>query len=180
MIRFAAAAIILTALISSFASAQDSTPKVQVFGGYSLLHTPTGGLTDDTLDIGLHQNTNAFGVRTNFQGWNAEGQYNASRWIGIAVDFGGRSGSPLTGASGISGLPSGKGYSILAGPVITYRTKSRLTPFVHVLAGWDRSTLSASTITGPSAPVSIAGTTYDDFAVALGGGVDYRIIRHLA
>ena len=41
MTRFAAAIIISTVLIGSFAFAQDSTPKVQVFGGYSLAHEDT-------------------------------------------------------------------------------------------------------------------------------------------
>ncbi|MGO9539252.1 MAG: outer membrane beta-barrel protein [Terriglobales bacterium] len=180
MIRFSVTTIILTVLIASSAFAQDSTPKVQVFGGFALLHTPTGGLTDTTLDINLHQTSDAFGVATNFNGWNAEVQYNADRWIGVAADFGGRNGSPITGATGISGIPSGNGYTFLAGPVISYRTKSRITPFAHILAGFDRISLNAGTITGPSAPVPVAATTYDDFAVALGGGLDYRIVRHFA
>jgi opacity protein-like surface antigen len=179
-IRFGAATIIFAVLIGSFALAQDSTPKVQVFDGYSFVHQVSGGLTATNLDTDLRLNIDAFGAATNFQGWDVEPQYNVDRWIGIAADFAGRSGSPITAVSGVSGLPSGKAYSILAGPVISYRTKSRMTPFVHVLAGWDRTDMSASTITGLSAPVSSASTSYTDFAVALGAGLDYRIFRHVA
>ncbi len=182
MIRFAAATIILAAMICSLASAQDSTPKVQVFAGYSLFHADTGGLNDTVLDLALRPATDAFGVPTNFNGWNAEAQYNANRWVGIAADFGGRYGSPIGvfSSSGVSGVPNGTGYSFLAGPVISYKTKSRVTPFAHALFGWDRSSLSASTITGLPVAVTAAATTYSDFAMALGGGVDYKLTRRLA
>ncbi len=87
MIRFAAATIILTVLIASFAFAQDSTPKVQVFGGYSLVHEDTGGLSLLTVDMVVPHSMGSFGVNYNFNGWNAEGQYNANRWVGVAADF---------------------------------------------------------------------------------------------
>jgi opacity protein-like surface antigen len=182
MTRFAAATIILTAMICSSAFAQDSTPKVQVFAGYSLFHADTGGLTDTVLDLALRPATEAFGVPTNFNGWNAEAQYNANRWVGIAADFGGRYGSPIGvfSSSGVSGVPNGNGYSFLAGPVLSYRTKSRVTPFVHALFGLDRSSLSGSTITGLPVSVTAAPTSSSDFAVALGGGVDYKVTRRLA
>ncbi len=84
MIRFSSAAIILCAAISSLAFAQDSTPKVQVFGGYSLLHVRSGGLNGPLLDLALHQFPGTFGVGSSLQGWNAEAQYNIDSWIGIA------------------------------------------------------------------------------------------------
>jgi opacity protein-like surface antigen len=182
MIRFAVATITLTVLIGSFGLAQDATPKVQVFGGFSLAHADTGLLSGPTLDGDLREPNNTFGVATNFQGWNAEGQYNFDRWVGIVADFGGRSGRPITGTNvtSPSGLPNGNAYSILAGPVISYRTKSRMTPFVHALFGWDRTRLDASTITGVSSPVSSVATTYTDFAIALGGGLDVKVVRHVA
>src|SRR5208282_3838385 len=99
---------------------------------------------------------------------------------GITADFGGRGGSPITAPPGVSGIPDGKAYSILAGPVISYRTKSKMTPFAHLLFGWDRNSVSASTINGVASPVTSVATTYNDFAFALGGGIDYRIVRHFA
>jgi len=182
MIRFAVAMITLIVLNGWLAFAQDATPKVQVFGGYSLLHADLGGLNNAILDTDLHQTNAPFGLATNFNGWNVEAQYNADRWVGAVVDFGGRYGSPITAASGAtaSGIPNGNGYSFLAGPVISYRAKSRLIPFAHLLAGWDRTSLSASTITGTPVPVSSAATAYTDFAIALGGGLDYKIWRRLA
>jgi opacity protein-like surface antigen len=187
MIRFASAIAALIFLISSFAFAQgspaeDSTPKVEVFGGYSLMHADTGKLNGNTLDIDLSQFPNTFGVKTNFNGWSAEAQYNFDPWLGIVADFGGRYGTPITSASSnrISGLPTQTSYSFLAGPVISYRARKKITPYVHALFGWDRTSLSASTLTGTSSPVSSAATTYTDFTMALGGGVDYKLSRRFA
>jgi opacity protein-like surface antigen len=194
MIRFAAARIalvipiltilILIILIGSPAFAQDATPKVQVFGGYSLLRADHGRLTGGLLDVDLDQPADPFAVRTYFlDGWNAEAQYNASRWLGIAADLGGRYGTPIVAArdTTLAGLPKETAYSVLAGPVISYRTKSRITPFAHALFGWDRTSLGASTMTGSvTSPISVAATNYNDVAVALGGGVDCRVTRRFS
>jgi opacity protein-like surface antigen len=182
MTRFAGATIILTVLISSFAVAQEATPRVQVFGGYSLMHLDNAGLTPLTVDADLNEPNEPFSLKNYFHGWNAEGQYNLNRWVGIAAGFSGRSGTPFTAATGssASGLPEFTGYSFLAGPVLSYRTKSRLTPFIHGLFGWERANLSASTIHGVSNPLSSLGTTDTDFVMSPGGGVDLRLTRHIA
>jgi opacity protein-like surface antigen len=179
--RFAIATVALT-MVGSLVFAQDSTPKVQAFGGFSLMHLDNGGLNGTALDVALHEPGGTFEPATNFKGWNAEGQYNAGRWLGIVVDLGGRYGSPIKASSisKVSGLPDASSYSFLAGPVISYRTKSKMTPYVHALFGWDRTSLRASTITSASATLSAAATTYTDFAFALGGGLDYRLLHHLA
>ncbi len=183
MIRFAAAAIIF-ALISWFSFAQDAMQKVQVFGGYSLLRADPGGFSGPLLDADLRQTSNPFAVPIYFlNGWNAEAQYNAGRWLGVVADFGGRYGSPISASRDrtLTGLPKGATYSFLAGPAFSYRTKSRLTPFVHTLFGWERASLGASTVGGSvTSPVAVAATTYDDFVIALGGGVDYRITHHFS
>jgi len=182
MIRFVITTIGFAVLIGSLALAQDSTPKVQVFGGFSLLYAPTGRLSGETFDVNLREPSNAFGVQNHFQGWNGEAQYNADRWVGIVADFGGRYGAQFKPSSvtSASGFPTGNAYSILAGPVISYRNKSRLTPFGHLLFGWDRTSLSGSTITGLATPVSTTATNYSDFAIAFGAGLDLKLLRHVA
>ena len=183
MIRFAATAV-LACLLGSIALAQDSTPKVQVFGGFSFLHEDTGKLIGLTLDTALRAPSDTFGIRSDFTGWTAEGQYNANHWVGIAADFGGHRGAPITAsnASGVTGLPDESEYYILAGPVVSYRNKTRLIPYVHALFGWERTSLSASTISGSglASPVPVAATSYDDFTMALGGGLDFKIVHHVA
>jgi opacity protein-like surface antigen len=191
MVRFAVATMILAVLTCSplFAqgaaprevSPQEPTPKVQVFGGGVIFHADPAGLNPISIGLGLHEPSSPFGVTTFFYGWEAQAQYNATRWVGIAVDFGGRSGPPFTATGGITGLPNLTTHSLLAGPVISYRTKSIFTPYVHALFGWERTSLSASTITGPiTAPATSAGTTYNDVVMALGGGLDCRVVRRLA
>jgi opacity protein-like surface antigen len=182
MTRLAVATIALITLLATFACAQDSPPKVQVFGGYSLLHADNGRLTGQVLNVDLLQHNGPFAIASNFTGWNAQAQYNANRWVGVVADFGGRYGSPIISASNLSlgGLPKGTGYSFLVGPVLSYRNKSKFTPFVHVLFGYDRVSLSASTITGGTSPIPTTATTYTDAAVALGGGLDFKVTGHIA
>lgn len=182
MIRFAAAGTILSVLLGSFALAQDSTPKVQAFGGFSLMHQLSGGPDSSALDVALREPGGTFHAATNFKGWDGEAQYNADRWFGIVADFGGRYGSPFTALSvrKVSGLPDGTTYSFMAGPVISYRTKSKMTPFVHLLFGLERASLRASTITAPSGTLPSASTNYTDFVYAAGAGLDYRLSQHFA
>jgi hypothetical protein len=148
MIRLVVVTIVLTVLIGSVAFAQNPTPKVQVFGGYSYVHVDNGGLTGGDLDFALRELNLPFGTASNFTGWNAEGQYNFNPWIGLAGDVGGRYGMPITDCRNhnLHGLPQATGYRFLVGPVLSYRTKSRMTPFVHVLVGYDRAGLNATTI----------------------------------
>lgn len=182
MTRSAGLTLALISLIGSIALAQDSTPKVQVFGGYSLLHADSGGLTGIELDLNLRQFPNTFGVRSNYNGWNAEAQYNFDRWVGVAADFSGFYGTQMIvqSPSKVSGLPNGNSYSVLVGPVASYRARKKITPFVHALFGWQRVSWSAGTFTGTSTPLSSSATAYNDFTMALGGGVDYKLLPHVA
>jgi opacity protein-like surface antigen len=182
MIRLAVAVIAVIALSGSLVQAQDATPKVQVFGGYSLFNQDSGNLTPTTLYNALHEPNGPFAVATNFNGWNAEGQYNLNHWLGLVVDGAGRYGSQIVESrlARLTGLPKGNGYSLMVGPVLAYRTKSRLTPFVHVLFGFDRISLTASTISGVTYPLSSVGTSSTDASLALGGGLDVKVLRHFS
>lgn len=216
MTRFASAAIILIFLIGSAAFSQDSpaqetpaqsspatnpapepapappaapplvVPRVQVFGGYSFLHLGLGNLNATDLDADLNLFPRTLVPQTNFNGWNAEGQYNVNPWVGIVVDFSGSTSKPFLGNVGVTGIPTGSTYSILAGPVISYHKWKGLTPYIHALFGWNRTSLSAGTITSTSpignTPFTIAssGETFTDFAMAFGGGLDYKISRRFS
>jgi len=185
MVRLSLAAVMVAVLFCAAAVAQQAEsqpefPKVQAFGGFVFFHADTPGMRGPLISYALDQPPNTFGIRKFFQGWDAQAQYNVSRWIGFAVDGGGRYGSPFTIADGIKGLPDGYTYSFLAGPVFSYRTKSIFTPFVHTLFGWDRTTLEGSTIETPLSPVTSKANTYYDFVMALGGGVDVRVWRRIS
>jgi opacity protein-like surface antigen len=160
--------------------AQQESPKVQLFGGFSLFHADQAGLNGAVVGYALDQPPSLFQMRSFYTGWEAQGQYNATKWVGIAIDFGGRSGQPFEAPSSVTGIPTLSSYSILAGPVISYRTKSTFTPYVHTLFGWERTSLSASTINGPLGSITGAGTTYNDFVLALGAGLDCKLNHRFA
>jgi len=170
---------LFTLLASSFGVGQDSTSKVQVFGGYSLLHTDNSGLNGPTLDSFFGTSTGTFGVASKFSGWDTQIQFNANRTLGIAADLGGNYGSLLTTSSGssISGLPAGHSHSFLFGPVVSTHA-GKITPFVHALFGVNRLASSSTTsITG--LPItSLPAVSDSAFAMALGGGVDYNMSSH--
>src|ERR1700678_3456390 len=121
MTRFAAAAL---ALMISFASsavaqisapiAQNSHPKIQVFGGYSLVHADTGGLTSSALNTALDQPANIFSVAHNFSGWNSEVQYNWKSRLGFVADFAGHYGNPFSSSNqALVQLPDANAYSLM-------------------------------------------------------------------
>jgi opacity protein-like surface antigen len=184
MIRLALAVIAVMSMSGSLLLAQNSTPKIEVFGGYSLFNADSGNLTPTTLYNALHEPNGPFAVATNFNGWNAEGQYNINHLLGLVVDGGGRYGSQITqsrlGLATVSGLPKGNGYSLMVGPVLSYRTKSRMTPFAHVLFGFDRISLSASAISGVTFPAVSVGASSTDASLAIGGGLDVRVFRRFS
>ncbi len=178
MTRLVVAALALIVLFGSSALAQDATSKVEVFGGYSLLHADNGGLTGPTLDSALGQPSGTFGMPTNFNGWNAEVQVNVRGRLGVVADFASHTGQALTSSNiYLLQLPSSNDYSLLFGPVLSYKV-GRISPFVHALAGLDRFHLGAGSIPGlfgRAAPVVDRA-----LAFAVGGGIDYKLSRHLS
>lgn len=190
--------IVLSVLLSAaFAACQD-TPKVEVFGGYSLLHIDTQGINGPSLDSLCNSIINGlcpagtFNVHPNFNGWNVSAQANLNGWLGVKADFSGHYATPLTVTSGAQSVVSDVGvtgfppkatvYSFLFGPV-GYRKIDRVTPFAHALFGGNR--VGTATITIPpfppllpnSTPLSISDTA---FAMAFGGGVDFEANKHIS
>jgi len=84
--------------------------------------------------------------------------YNPNRWLGIVGDFGGYHGSP-------SGVDINT-YTYMFGPRLSLRNPSGLTPFAQALFGGSRLT--------------VAGISNDQFAYSVGGGVDIKMLPHLA
>lgn len=146
---FVAASLLLLLPLAAFA--QDK-PKVEIFGGYSYLHT------DDALDLDLH-------------GWNASVAGNLNKWFGLKSDFSGHY-DDVTLSPGVRADVSA--HLFLAGPQFTYRKNDTWQPFAHVLLGAARSHVSARTATGR------VRATETDFALAAGGGLDANVAKHLA
>ncbi|MFY9740762.1 MAG: hypothetical protein WA252_13185 [Candidatus Sulfotelmatobacter sp.] len=161
-------------------------PQVQVFGGYSFIYEGLGTLNATFLDTDLNLYPRKLIPQTDFNGWNAEGQYNVNSWVGAVVDFSGTITNPFLAGTGVTGVPTGSSYSIMAGPAVSYRKIKNLTPFIHALFGWNRTSLSAGTLKSSTPigttpfPVSSVGATFTDFAMAFGAGVDYKISRRFS
>ena|SRR5258708_18172337 len=140
-------------------SAQETTPKVEVFGGYSYANA----------------NPEFFGQRANLNGWNSSLAFNFNRTFGIVGDFSGHYGSSgrSIAISSNSFNVSTKTHTFLFGPQVSFRT-ARVTPFAHVLVG----AAHISDILANSSPTFSPSSTA--FATALGGGLDYTFTRKLA
>src|SRR5467141_4057252 len=102
---------------------------------------------------------------TNCQGFGGAAAANLSNWLGVAGDL---------GYCRVTGLPSGisaHAINYMFGPRVTYRSYGSLTPFAHVLLGGERITASAT---------GFGSASSNSFAMALGGGADYKLTEHVA
>ena len=108
-------------LLTMSAAAQDF-PKVEVFGGYSYLHT------------------SVLGTGFNFNGASGSVAFNANHWFGIVGDFGGYH----NGDFGVST----NAVTYLFGPKFSYRGNERITPYFHVLLGGAHISASFSGLSG--------------------------------
>jgi opacity protein-like surface antigen len=101
---------------------------------------------------------------TDCHGGGGSGAYSLTNYLGVVGEFSGCK---------VTGLPSGVSahtLTYLFGPRVTYRGYGRLEPFGEALFG------------GAHVSASGGGATITDnaFAMALGGGVDYKWKRNLA
>ncbi len=130
-------ALLTVALLAGVAVAQDQAPpKVEIFAGYSFLHVGDVNAPDNNIT----------------PGWGTEVNYNISRHVGIAGDFGGH----YSDTSNIGTLLFGPKFTLYNGEVVR--------PFVHALFGLAR--------------VSPAGVATDNtFGMGLGGGLDLKLHR---
>lgn len=138
------------------ASAQEVSPKVEIFGGYSYLRA-------DAVN-----GINAHGFNTSLAG-------NITKHVGIVGEF-----SRFTNSESVSIPISGFENITVNSTVLTYLFGPRIVlhrgkaePFVHALFGGAREN---QTVPGSiSAPVTI-----NAFAFALGGGLDVKVNDNFA
>src|SRR5262245_45289511 len=134
-------------------------PKAEVFGGYSLLRNSGN----------------------NLNGWEAQTTANFTPHFGITADFSGNyhtlgTLSPFTGTflSADQRL-----YNFLFGPKVS-TAFDRFSVFGHSLFGVAHSSLGAGVTLPIIGGVSTGLTSANAFAMALGGGVDIELSRHVA
>jgi opacity protein-like surface antigen len=142
----------LLAVLSLFGASAHAQEgsKVDVFVGYSYLQVNPGVRGSDSFHL---------------HGGSASVDYNFKSWLSAVADFGGYNQGrvPFTRTSGTLG-------TYLFGPRVSYRHFGKLTPFGQVLFGTAH------------ADRQVFGTlgTQNAFAMAVGGGVDYQLFRHIA
>jgi len=150
--------------------AQESAPKVEIFGGYSFLRLNLDAVPGSA-DVGVNLGD------LDTHGFNVSLAGNPARHVGIISEFSQYTksetfnvlGSPI--ASGVN--VKFRVLTLLFGPRVTLH-RGKVEPFVHALFGGARAS-AESTALGLSA--SDAGYA---FAYALGGGVDVKVHNNFA
>src|SRR5271168_236233 len=147
--------VCLLAFLSFFgvaAKAQD-IPKFDIFAGYSY----------------VRENPSTPGVGSySLNGGSASVAYNVNSWLSGVADFGGYHNGNILGTN-VEGTLS----TYMFGPRVSFRHLGRLTPFGQVLFGVAHASGSLS---GSATTISSSDNA---FAFSFGGGVDYRLTRHL-
>jgi opacity protein-like surface antigen len=143
------------------------TPKLELFLGYSNVLATPRSLSNRIVDV---------------QGGDTNIAFNFNRYLGLVGDFAGYHAHTLT--SNPPGGPStdvgadGKVFTYMGGPRLSYR-RPRFTLFGQVLFG--DANARTVTINGCTGSPSCASLPSENvFAMALGGGLDINLRRHIA
>jgi opacity protein-like surface antigen len=152
------------------ASAQEESPRVEIFGGYSFLRVDLGAVPTDAVPGADLSKLDTHGFNLSFAG-------NVARHVGIISEF---SQFTKTESFNVLGSPIADGVNVkfrvatlLFGPRVTLH-RGKVEPFVHALFGAARATAEA-----PDLGVSAGDAAYA-FAYALGGGFDVKVHKNLA
>lgn len=159
-------------LVSVTAMAQEY-PRVELFGGYSILRPNIPGDIGGSGSAGAAVKSIGEFVLGNVLGWGASATVNFNRTLGITADFGGHYKSLDTTFERTRVDASAHLHTFLFGPKITM-AGDRVSPFVQALFGVGK--------VGASAKVNGDSTDFDKsgFAASVGGGVDVVAHRNVA
>ena len=152
------------------AGSDKDSSKVSVFGGYSYLHYNNG--TDTSL-----YGTNEQNVTANGNGIVVSAAFNLTNMFAVVGEYGFYHASSL---SNIGTLAPGETVTAnlqtyLFGPKVSFKSNSPIKPFVQVLIG-DAS----GTVKDSYASNSLIGPRASTFAMAPGGGLDWKANGHLS
>ena len=139
-------------LCGAAAQAQETPDKVDIFAGYSYVRANPGPNSGDSFSL---------------NGGEASVTYHIRSWVSGVADFGGYHNGDILG-SGVDGTLS----TYLFGPRFSYRSYHHFTPFAETLFGVAHA--------GAGISGGTLGSTQNSFAMAIGGGVDYRINSRLS
>jgi opacity protein-like surface antigen len=136
------------------AKAQDQASKFEVYGGYYYAR------------FNVNANVPGIAPSATYNGTGGGGQleYNVNHWLGVVGDLGG-----FYATSSGNGSFAGGVFSYLVGPRVNFR-HARFTPFVQALFGGVHTTDGIAQSTGGQ----------DHFAMTAGGGLDFKVSRHVS
>ena len=156
----------LLTVVAVPAMAQSSDePRFEVGGGYSYVRARI-----KTTDNSVTPPTSA-SASFDLHGGRGEAVAHVNRNLGIVAEFAGYK---------ITGLPSGVSahvFTYMFGPRLTYRGSEKVEPFVQAIFGGAHASGSTSGVVSPG--FEFRGSE-NSFAMALGGGLDYKIHRNVA
>jgi opacity protein-like surface antigen len=147
-------------------AAQGQDKRIEVFAGYSYL----------TIDD--HKSNNPIDHVGSLDGFNGAVTGFVTKRFGITGDFsaGFRSGTTAVTAGTLD--YRSKNFSLYAGPHYRFTNGTRVTPYVHALAGLSNNRFSYLLTSGTTLTKVSQVTT--DFAMALGGGLDVRVHKRVS
>jgi hypothetical protein len=136
--------VVVMLFIASIAAAQD-VPKMEVFGGYSLVHE-------------AHLNLNGFA---------AEFEYNLNSHFGVVGDLGY---GKKEGLSSFKTMATFENFYLMGGPRLSFRSDNARI-FLHALAGGARFKIDGPS-SGYGASIT---EPFTGIGMAIGGGVDFPV-----
>ena len=139
------------------------TPVLEVNGGYSYMRWQVPSFA---------QPPSSF----NYNGFNAGAAYNITNWLAGVVDISGVYNSQ--GASNSNA--TSHIYSYLAGPRVYPLGHHKLTPFVHGLVGVASYHLHVPASGSGPTFIQEFNQTDNNLSFAIGGGVDWKLTRHIS
>lgn len=141
------------------------TPRVDLFGGYFFMNFGSGFSSTLRQLAGLTSSEDT-------NGWAASGTYNVNRDFGATAEFSGQYGGNFGLTNGV--YTRVHEYNFLFGPTVSYRNKSRFTPFAHALIGPTRVTAL------PSSRLAPPEVSTNAFGMEFGGGADVKLYKRLS
>jgi opacity protein-like surface antigen len=182
---FVGAVILMCSAASALAQQpnKEDYPKVEVFLGYSALGEA------NSRGIAFGANRSVSGNYSAKPGFEAAVIRNFGKHFGIKGDFSAHFNNesgrgPITACTPTCTTVTQdfqlktRVYNFLAGPELKARNSTRFTPFVHVLGGVAHTSANFTT-PGPTLNIFLK-SSYNSFAMAMGGGLDIRATKRMS
>jgi hypothetical protein len=143
---------------SATAAAQTRSSRVDLFAGYSMMHLDTKGLTTQA---------------NNVMGWGASVTNNVWNHFGITFDAGGFYRKVDAGTT----QSDASAYSVMAGPTVSFANGSKVSPFIHALAGAGFLTVNGSSPSRNFSEHAFVGAAGGGLDVPVGRSVSIRVVE---